>query len=194
MRRDITRTIIVVLATTIVLGLAYPLAMTGIAQLAFPSAADGSLVKRDGKVVGSRLLGQDFRDRPGYFQSRPSQTDYAADASAFSNAGPNSRALRDALIERAKAYVAREGRDNPGLDIARVPVDAVTTSASGLDPHISLANARIQAARVARVRGLPLQTVLDAVGANTDGRALDLFGDPGVNVLELNLALDRKAP
>jgi len=137
-------------------------------------------------VVGSRLVGQSFAGRPGDFQARPSFTGYAADATAFSNAGPNSRALRVAIARRARAYERREH-----VTRAQVPPDAVMTSASGIDPHISVANARIQARRVARTRGLALARVLGLVHRHTDGRGLGLFGEPGVNVLELNRALDR---
>jgi K+-transporting ATPase ATPase C chain len=190
MRRDLISSIVAVLAFTVLLGLAYPLVITGVAQVAFPGRADGSLIMRDGTIVGSRLIGQDFTGRPRYFQSRPSATDYSAAATGFSNAGPNSAELRDDIRTRARAYLRREGRDNPGLTLAGVPADAAQTSASGIDPQISVRNARIQAARVARVRRLPKQRVLDLVDRYTEGRGLGVFGEPGVNVLQLNLALD----
>jgi K+-transporting ATPase ATPase C chain len=176
----------------VVLGLAYPLVTTGVARLAFPGAGDGSRIERDGKVVGSRLIGQDFRRDPRYFQSRPSATGYSADVTYFNNLGPNSKDLRDMFVANLAAYVKRERPYDPGLEPSDVPVDAVTTSASGVDPQISQANARIQARRVAKVRGLDLSRVLDLVDDNTDGRALGVLGEPGVNVLKLNLALDQE--
>lgn len=193
MRRDVLSAFVAVIAFTALLGLGYPLAVTGVAQVVFPGRADGSLVTRDGRTVGSRLIGQDFEGQARYFQSRPSATGYAADATAFSNAGPNSRRLRDELRDRARAYLRREGPDNPGLTLRDVPADAVMTSASGVDPQISPADARIQAARVARTRGLGLPRVRALVAAHTDGRALGIFGEPGVDVLALNLALDEVA-
>lgn len=192
LRRDITTAAIFLLLATVVLGLAYPLATTGVAQLLFPGAADGSRVEVDGRTVGSELIGQDFSGRPAYFQSRPSATEYSADVTYFNNLGPNSRELSDFFAAQLDRYLAREGRYDRGLTAADVPVDAVTTSASGVDPQISLANARIQAHRVAAVRGLSLDRVLELVDDNTEGRFL-VFGEPGVNVLELNLALDRES-
>jgi K+-transporting ATPase ATPase C chain len=194
MRRDLISSVLALVVLTLVLGVAYPLVVTGIAQVAFPGKADGSRLERDGELVGSALIGQDFEDRPQYFQSRPSPTGYAADATAFSNAGPNTRELRDAISERARAYLRRERAGNPGLRLATIPPDAVMTSASGVDPHISEANARIQAARVARTRGLAKARVLALVAEHTDGRALGFLGEPGVNVLALNLAVDRQTP
>jgi len=188
MRRDLIASAIAVVLFTLGLGIAYPLILTGIAQVAFPGKADGSLIERDGRVVGSRLIGQDFRGDPRYFQSRPSQTDYAGNASGFANLGPNQRALAALVRKRMAAYRRLEG------PAARVPVDAVTNSASGVDPHISQANARIQANRIARERGVPLARVMELVDDNTDGRFLGLLGEPGVNVLELNLALDKELP
>ena len=192
LRRDITTAAIFLLLATVVLGLAYPLATTGVAQLLFPGAADGSRVEVDGRTVGSELIGQDFSGRPAYFQSRPSATEYSADVTYFNNLGPNSRELSDFFAAQLDRYLAREGRYDRGLTAADVPVDAVTTSASGVDPQISLANARFQAHRVAAVRGLSLDRVLELVDDNTEGRFL-VFGEPGVNVLELNLALDRES-
>jgi K+-transporting ATPase ATPase C chain len=198
-----------ILVLTLVLGVAYPLVMTGISQVAFPGKADGSQVKVDGKVVGSRLIGKAFvidtgkkdpdgnpitRPDPRYFQPRPSQTDYSATASAFSNRGPNSAVGRFFFRDALDAYMALESRYAPGLTKAKVPVDAVTTSASGVDPHISQANAAIQAHRIAAVRHLPLDRVDKLIADNTDGRFLGVIGEPGVNVLELNLALDKEAP
>jgi len=192
LRKDLTTAAAAIVFFTLLLGLAYPLLSTGIAQLAFPGAADGSRVEENGRVVGSRLVGQDFRGLPRYFQSRPSATEYSGDVTYFHNLGPNSRELAEFFAEQLAAYLKRERPYDPGLAAAAVPVDAVTTSASGVDPQISLANARIQAHRVAAVRGLPVATVLDLVGAHAEGRFLSLFGEPGVNVLELNLALDRE--
>jgi K+-transporting ATPase ATPase C chain len=191
MRRDLQTGLIAVVVMTLLLGLAYPLAMTGIAQVAFPNKADGSQIKVGGKVVGSKLIGQDFRQNPRYFQERPSTaTHYAADATAFTNLGPNSKDARDTFAANLAAYLKLERPHSPGLTPARVPIDAVTSSASGIDPEISQANARIQANRIAAVRGLTPATVTKLIDGHTDGRFLGVFGEPGVNVLELNLALD----
>jgi K+-transporting ATPase ATPase C chain len=193
MRRDLQTSLLAVVVLTVALGLVYPLAITGIAQVAFPGQADGSQVKLDGKVVGSKLIGQEFKGR-AFFHSRPSATEYSADVTFFGNAGPNSAELRDAIRANLAAYVRRERPYDRSLTRAQVPVDAVTESASGVDPHISEANARIQAHRVAAVRGLPLDRVEALVSDHTDGRSLGLFGEPGVNVLQLNIALDEEAP
>jgi K+-transporting ATPase ATPase C chain len=192
MRRDLTNSILAIVVFTVMFGLAYPLLTTGVAQVLWPNKADGSQVERDGKVVGSRLIGQQFRG-PDYFHSRPSATDYSANVTFFSNLGPNSRELSDMFKENLAAYLERERRFSPGLQASDVPPDAVQTTASGVDPHISEANARIQARRVADERGIPLERVLELVDDNTDGRALGVLGEPGVNVLELNLAVDREA-
>ena len=175
MRRDLITSALAILVFTVLFGLVYPLATTGISQVVFPSKADGSQVERDGKVVGSRLIGQDFQkpvlDRngkpkedadgnpvlqadPRYFQSRPSVTGYNPAGTFFDNLGPNQKDLRDLFRENIAAYLKRERPYDPGLTASDVPVDAVTTSASGVDPHISEANARIQARRVAEVRRL----------------------------------------
>jgi K+-transporting ATPase ATPase C chain len=183
-----------VIAFTLIFGLAYPLAMTGISQLVFPGKADGSRITIDGRLVGSSLIGQGFKGAPAYFQSRPSQSEYAANATFFSNSGPNSIEEREAVRENLAAYVKLEKPYDKSLTKAGVPVDAVTMSGSGVDPHISEANARIQANRVAAVRGLPLEQVEGLVDDHTDGRFLGLFGEPGVNVLQLNIALDEEAP
>ena len=190
MRRDLVTSVLAIVAITIVFGLAYPLVVTGISQVAFPGRANGSLIHRDGKVVGSRLVAQPVKgDR--YFFPRPSTaTDYDAAATAFTNLGPNSKAARDAFKKSLSAYLKRERRYDPGLTAARVPVDAVTSSASGIDPQISPANAAIQAHRVAAVRHLPLAQVRKLIADHIDGRSLGVLGEPGVNVLELNLALD----
>jgi potassium-transporting ATPase KdpC subunit len=193
LRKDLLTATIAIVFLTLVLGVAYPLVTTGAAQLAFPGASDGSKVEVDGKVVGSKLIGQDFKGLPRYFQSRPSATEYSGDVTYFNNLGPNNRELSNFFAEQLAAYLKRERPYDPGLRASEVPVDAVTTSASGVDPHISQANARIQARRVAEVRGLPLARVLDLVDEHTAGRALGLFGEPGVNVLELNVALDQGA-
>jgi len=193
LRKDLTTATIAIVFLTLVLGVAYPLVTTGVAQLVFPGASNGSKVEVDGKVVGSKLIGQDFKGLSRYFQSRPSATEYSGNVTYFNNLGPNSHELSDFFAEQLAAYLKRERPYNPGLAATEVPVDAVTTSASGVDPHISEANARIQARRVAEIRGLPLDRVFDLVSEHTDGRFLALFGEPGVNVLQLNLALDREA-
>ena len=208
MRRDLTTGLIAIVVMTVALGLLYPLAITGISQVVFPGSADGSLVKLDGKVVGSRLIGQEFKGK-AYFHSRPSATEYSGSVTFFGNAGPNSVEAREEVRRYTKAYLAREAPYDPELradgpisgDIGpksahrqAVPVDAVTQSASGVDPDISQANAWIQAHRIAAVRGLPLARVEALISANTDGRSLGLLGEPGVNVLELNIALDEEAP
>jgi K+-transporting ATPase ATPase C chain len=191
MKKDLTATAVGLIVLTLVLGLLYPLAVTGVGQVAFNDAANGSQITRDGRVVGSRLLGQGFRDAK-YFHSRPSQTDWNPSATAFSNAGPNGADTRAAIGERAARYLATEDRYDEALTRAQIPPDAVQTSGSGVDPHITVANARIQAHRVAAVRQLPLDRVDQLVEDNTDDRSLGLFGEPGVNVLELNLALDKE--
>jgi K+-transporting ATPase ATPase C chain len=193
MRRDLVNSILAIVVFTLLLGLAYPLLTTGVAQVLWPGKADGSQVEVDGRIVGSRLIGQQFRGRR-YFHSRPSATDYSANVTFFNNLGPNSRELRDLFRDNLAAYLRRERPFDPGLTAADVPPDAVQTTASGVDPHISEANARIQARRVAEVRRIPLARVLELVDDNTDGRSLGVLGEPGVNVLELNLALDGEAP
>jgi K+-transporting ATPase ATPase C chain len=207
--KELLTAAVAILVLTVVLGVAYPLLMTAIAQVAFPTRADGSQVRVGGRVVGSRLIGTAFvldtgrkdsdgkpitRPDPRYFQPRPSQTDYSATVTAFSNRGPNSAVGRFFFRDQLDAYLALEGRYDPGLTGARVPVDAVTTSGSGVDPHISKANAAIQAHRIAAVRHLPLDRVDKLIADHTDGRFLGVIGEPGVNVLELNLALDKEAP
>jgi potassium-transporting ATPase KdpC subunit len=192
MRRDIAPSIVAIVVITVLFGIAYPLATTGVAQVLFPNKSDGSQVERDGETLGSRLIGQNFRGDRRYFQSRPSATGYSADVTFFNNLGPNSRDLRDLFAENLAAYLERERPFNPGLQAGDVPPDAVQTSASGVDPHISEANAEIQARRVAEERGIPLDRVMELVDDNTDGRFLGVLGEPGVNVLELNLALDEE--
>jgi K+-transporting ATPase ATPase C chain len=190
MRRDLRTGAVALLILTVILGFGYSLALTGISQAVFGNKADGSLVTRDGLVVGSTLLGQDFSKDPSYFQSRPSATGYAGDVTYFSNLGPNSRKLARRLTGRVDAFLKREGPYDPGLTRSDVPPDAVMTSASGVDPQISIANARIQANRIAAERNMPVDDVLALIDEHTDGRGLGLLGEPGVNVLELNLALD----
>jgi K+-transporting ATPase ATPase C chain len=214
MRRDIVTSIIGIVVFTVLLGLAYPLVITGVSQVAFPGNANGQKVYVNGKLVGSKIIGQSFKkpvlDKngkpkegegelvtepdPSYFQSRPSATEggaYNAAASTFSNRGPNDKATEEADAENVKAYLELEKPYDPGLTTAQIPVDAVNTSASNLDPEISPANARIQAHRVAAKRGLSLSAVDGLVAKYTDSRGLGFSGEPGVNVLELNLALDR---
>lgn len=188
MRRQLVPAVVMVLVFTVVCGLAYPLAVTGVAQVLFHGKANGSIVRRDGHVVGSRLVGQPF-SRPEYFHPRPSAAGdgYDASASSGSNKGPTNPEFLATVAERVAAYRAENGLA-PG---ALVPVDAVTASASGLDPDISPANARLQAPRVARARGLALDDVLRLIHDHTDARALGVLGEAGVNALELNLSLDR---
>ncbi|HEX5923464.1 MAG TPA: potassium-transporting ATPase subunit C, partial [Baekduia sp.] len=179
---------------TLALGLAYPLVMTGIAQVAFPSKADGSLIKdADGKVIGSTLLARDVKDSPRYFHPRPSATGYSADVTYFANRGPNQQATKILTRQHLDAYINAEKPYNPKLTPARVPIDAATFSASGVDPHISKANATIQARRVAAVRRIPLARVRQLIADSTDGRGLGVFGEPAVNTTVLNLALDQEA-
>lgn len=216
MRRELVTSIIAMIAFTVLLGVVYPFAITGISQVAFPGAANGEKLFVKGRLVGSRLIGQQFatvvhsprggkvveekgepviEPDPRYFQSRPSATKpaYNASESTFSNLGPNSKLTEEAIAQRIKAYLELEKPYVPGLTAAQVPVDAATASASGLDPEISEANARIQAHRVAAVRHLSLSTVEGLIAKYTSGRGLGFSGEPGVNVLELNLALDRLA-
>ena len=196
MLREIRPAFMMIVVFTVVTGLAYPLAMTGIAQAIFPWQANGSQVERRGVVVGSALIGQNF-SKPQYFHPRPSATSepdpkdssktiatpYAADNSAASNLGPTSKALSD----RVKGEIAELHAENPG---APIPGDAVTTSGSGLDPDISPENAAFQAPRVAKARHMTTGQVNAVVAAHTHGRLFGLIGEPRVNVLALNLALD----
>lgn len=202
MRRQLVPALRMVLVLTVICGLLYPLAMTGVAQALFAGEADGSLVERDGELVGSSLVGQAFTT-PEYFHTRPSAAgalaagalvdgepadpdDLSLVASGPSNQGPTNPDLLAAIEERTADY-----RDVNGLaEEVPVPIDAVTASGSGVDPHISVANARLQAPRVAEVRGLQLDDVLALVEQHTTGRSLGFLGEAGVNVLELNLALD----
>ncbi|MCU0309302.1 MAG: K(+)-transporting ATPase subunit C [Thermoleophilia bacterium] len=180
-----------ILLATIALGVAYPLLVTGAAQLIAPNRADGSLVRVDGRVVGSRLAAQAFTS-PGYFQPRASASGYDPSATTFANLGPNTRALGREVAGRLAQVLRRERPYLPGLRAADLPADMVTTTGSGIDPHITPRNARIQAVRVAAVRGLGVEEVLRAVEDHTDGRFAGVLGEAGVNVLELNLALDAR--
>jgi potassium-transporting ATPase KdpC subunit len=192
--RVLRGSVIAVALCTIVFGLAYPLLMTGFAQAFFSGKADGSLIRLNGQIVGSRLVAQGFTSAK-YFHPRPSATSpaYNAGATTFANLGPTNPDLAKAVRQRVRAILSLERPYNPGLTIGQIPVDAVTTSGSGIDPEISAANAQLQAARVASVRGVPKQQVLKLIGKYTDARSLGFLGEPGVNVLELNLALDREA-
>ena len=194
--KHIRPAIVMIVAMTVITGLIYPLMMTGIAQAVFPYQANGSLIEKDGKVIGSALIGQEFTSDK-YFHGRPSATTepdpkdptktvptpYAADNSAGSNLGPTSKAL----VDRVKDDAAKLATENPNTPI---PVDLVTTSASGLDPEISVAAANYQVARVARVRGVSPAAVYTLIAAHSQGKILGLMGEPRVNVLELNLAMD----
>jgi K+-transporting ATPase ATPase C chain len=176
---------------TVVLGIVYPLAMTGISQVFFPYKANGSLIISGGRVIGSELIGQNFT-RPEYFHPRPSSAGangYDATASGGYNQGPTNRKL----IERVAAAVERFRRENPDYR-GPIPADLVTGSASGLDPHLSPDSARAQAGRVARARGVPVQHIDELIARYTQDRTLGLLGEPRVNVLRLNLALDRELP
>jgi K+-transporting ATPase ATPase C chain len=178
----------IVVVLTILTGLLYPGLVTGICQLAFPAQANGSLVLREGKVIGSVLIGQGF-SKPGYFHPRPSAVNYDASSSGGSNLSPTNQSL----IDRVKGSLENFRRENPDYT-GPVPADLLTTSGSGLDPHISPAAALAQAARVAKGRGVEVSAVQALVRANTEGRALGLLGEPRVNVLRLNLALDEQFP
>ena len=213
LRRDIISAGIAILVLTLFLGIVYPLVVTGISQVAFPGNADGQLVYVHGKLVGSKIIGQNFSlqvvkngkpqvDKSGnpvtvpdprYFQTRPSATvpPNNAAATTFSNLGPNNVATEQAIAANLKAYIALEKPYDPALTAAKVPVDAANTTASGIDPDISVANADIQAHRIAAVRRLPMSTVVHLISQNTTGRGLGFSGEPGVDVFQLNLALDR---
>jgi potassium-transporting ATPase KdpC subunit len=214
MKKDIVTSAIGIVVFTLLCGILYPLVVTGVSQLAFPGNANGQRVYVHGHLVGSKIIGQNFgtvvigkdgkpqmqsgnpvtAPDPSYFQGRPSATvpAYNAAATTFSNLGPNSTATLAELKTNIQAYIALNGRYYPGgLTAAKVPVDAADSSASGIDPEISVANANIQAYRIAAVRRLPLARVRALISQYTDGRGLGFSGEPGVDVLELNLALDR---
>jgi K+-transporting ATPase ATPase C chain len=186
--RNFLVAILMTVVTTVLLGIVYPLAVTGLAQVLFPAKANGQLIERDGKVIGSAIIGQAFSS-PGYFRSRPSAagTGYDAANSGGTNLGPTNKKL----IDSVRQAVADAQKENPGTP---VPVDLVTSSASGLDPHISPAAAAFQVPRVAKERGMSEADVQQLVGASTERRQLGFFGEPRVNVLRLNLALDDQHP
>jgi K+-transporting ATPase ATPase C chain len=213
MRRDIVTSLIGIIIFTVLLGLVYPLVITGVSQVAFPGNANGQKIYVDGKLVGSKIIGQSFKTPvlekngkpkeeeeelvteadPRYFQSRPSATEggaYNGAASTFSNRGPNDKATEEADAENIKEYLELNKPYDAGLTVARIPVDAINTSASNLDPEISQANAWIQAHRIAAVRKLSLSVVDGLIAKYTSGRGLGFSGEEGVNVLELNLALN----
>ncbi|HXD55258.1 MAG TPA: potassium-transporting ATPase subunit C [Solirubrobacteraceae bacterium] len=214
MRRDIVTSALAIVLFTVLLGIVYPLLITGVSQVAFPGDANGQKVYVNGKLVGSKIIGQSFRRPvlekngkpkeeegelvteadPRYFQSRPSATEggaYNAAASTFSNRGPNDKVTKEEDEANAKEYLELNKPYDASLTVAQIPVDAVNTSASNLDPEISQANAWIQAHRVAAKRGLSLGAVDALIARHTDSRGLGFTGERGVNVLELNLALDR---
>jgi K+-transporting ATPase ATPase C chain len=193
MLRDLRGSIVAVVILTAVLGLGLPALFTGFSQLAFSSQANGSLLTVGGKVVGSRLVAQSFA-KPGYFHPRPSATSpaYNGGATTFANLGPTNPELAKAVKHQAGAILRLERPYNPGLTVHQIPVDAVTTSGSGVDPDISPAYAELQSRRIASVRHVPLTMVQRLIEQNTDGRSLGFLGEPGVNVLTLNLALDKE--
>lgn len=188
MKKNLLISIWMTIATTILFGLIYPLVVTGLAQLIFPHKANGQLITKDGKVVGSSIIGQGF-STAGYFHSRPSAAGNGWDAanSGGSNFGPTNQKL----LDRVKGDVAIAQADNPGTP---VPIDLVTTSASGFDPDITRAAAEFQLARVAKVRGISVEQLRVLVMKHTEGRQFGLLGEPRVNVLELNLELDQQYP
>jgi potassium-transporting ATPase KdpC subunit len=188
MKKNLITAILMTLVTTVLFGLLFPLLITGLAQILFPKQANGELLTRNGTVVGSRLIGQSFSSR-GYFHSRPSSagTGYDADNSGGSNLGPTNQAL----IARVQGDADRLQAENPGTAI---PIDLLTTSASGLDPHISPEAAEFQVPRIAKERGMSEDKVRDAIREHTESRQFRFLGEPRVNVLELNLTLDEISP
>jgi len=190
--RNVLRALRAVVVLGLLTGLVYPLVITGIAQLTMSGEADGSLISVNGKLVGSSSIGQVWEGEE-WFHGRPSAIDYDASTSSGSNLGPNSQDLSDQIVERAHAILKLEGSYNQGLTIADIPADLLTASASGLDPHISVAAAELQAPRIAQVRGLSLEQVRALIDEHTEGPALGFLGEERVNVLELNLALAQAA-
>lgn len=191
MLSELKPAILITIVFTVLTGLAYPLAVTGLSQALFHHQANGSLIERNGVVIGSELIGQNFA-KPEYFHPRPSaagSNGYDATASGGSNLGPSNPALADRLTKDAAQF----HKDNPDYT-GPIPADAITTSGSGLDPEISPANALAQSARVAKARGVPQETVVSLINQNTRGRDLAILGEPRVNVLKLNLKLDETAP
>ena len=188
MLKELKPAILITIVLTILTGIAYPLAVTGIAQVLFKKQANGSLIEQNGKVIGSEIIGQNFT-KPEYFHPRPSQNSYDAANSGGSNLGPTNPALAD----RLKKDAAQFRKDNPDFT-GPIPADAITASGSGLDPEISPANAGAQAARVAKARGTSADSIQNLVAANTTSRDLGVLGEPRVNVLKLNLALDQAYP
>jgi K+-transporting ATPase ATPase C chain len=189
MMKNALRALLAVVVMGVLTGLVYPLFITGAAQVTLGSRADGSLVLVDGEVVGSSAIGQPWEGEE-WFHGRPSAVDYDASASSGSNLGPTSQELADLVAERVEGVLALEGPYRPELTAADIPADLVTASSSGLDPHISVASAELQAARIAEVHGLSVDEVMTLIDEHTDGRALGFLGQPRVNVLELNLALE----
>jgi potassium-transporting ATPase KdpC subunit len=188
--RIFVRALLAVVVLAALTGLVYPLVITGVAQIAFNDKADGSIVDVNGRAVGSSLIGQQWKGAQ-WFYGRPSAVDYDASTSSGSNFGPRSRDLADAIRQRSRAIVELEGQYHPGLMAAGIPVDLLTASGSGLDPNITPESARFEAPRIAAVRHIPLDDVLTLIDEHTAGRTLGFLGQPRVNVLELNLALDR---
>jgi potassium-transporting ATPase KdpC subunit len=190
--RNLVSSLIAIVVITAAFGFAYPAVMTAFGQAAFNRQANGSLIKVNGTVVGSKLAAQAFTSAR-YFHERPSGTSpaYNASATTFANLGPTNADLAKNVKAATQAILKLEGQYNPGLTVHQIPVDAVTTSGSGIDPDISPAYAALQSRRIAAVRHLPLATVQKLIKRNTDGRSWGFFGEPGVNVLELNIALDK---
>lgn len=186
MKKEILTSIKVFIGFSILLGLIYPLGITWVSQLTMPNKANGSLIKKDGKVIGSKLIGQKF-DKPGYFHSRPSAVDYNATGSGGSNLGPTSQKL----ITRASEEIKTVQNMNNLKNTTKVPADAVLTSASGLDPHISPKNADLQIPRIAKTRKLPDKIIRELVRKNTNPNFIGIWGQDGVNVLKLNIELDK---
>ncbi len=192
MTGNLARALVAAALCTIVLGVAYPVLVVGVGQGFFADAANGSLVRQGGQVVGSRLAAQDFTS-PGTFHPRPSATGYDAAGTSFSNLGPTSEKLLALVHARAQRYLRENRPYLPRLTAAQIPVDAVTASGSGIDPHISYDNAEIQAHRVAAVRHLSLARVRQLIRRAQDARVAGLFGNPGVNVVDLNLELEQES-